>query len=135
MGKDTLKSSKKKSDQDDISILNIYVQTLCLGSYFCRKKQCYILNHILIIHTCSGRFHYPTLNKELVIQTKMTQKNPRANIFYKRYYPNTKEYAYLSAPHEINILKNKASLNRYKKIEISPCILHRPPQITSSRPP
>jgi exonuclease III len=46
---------------------------------------------------------------------------------YGTFHPNTKEYVFFSAPHSFSktdhILGHKASLNRYKKIEITPCIL------------
>jgi hypothetical protein len=43
---------------------------------------------------------------------------------YTTFYPNTKEYALYGTFSKINhILKHKGSHNRYKKIEITPCIL------------
>jgi hypothetical protein len=51
------------------------------------------------------------------------------NIYiYKTFHPKTKEYNYFSAPHgtfskDDNIISDKTGLNRYKKIEIIPCIL------------
>jgi hypothetical protein len=50
---------------------------------------------------------------------------------YKTFHPYTEEHAYFSAPRRSfsktdRILGHKASLNRYKKIEINPCI---PPDI------
>ena len=44
---------------------------------------------------------------------------------YKTFHPITKEYTFFSEPHETfsqtdHILGNKASLNRYKEIEITP---------------
>ena len=47
---------------------------------------------------------------------------------YRIFHPNTKEKAFFSAPHgsfsNIDyIVGHKESLNRYKKIEIMPCIL------------
>jgi hypothetical protein len=48
-------------------------------------------------------------------------------VIYRTFHPNTKEYTF-SAHHRTfskieHILGHKASLNRYKKIEIIPCIL------------
>jgi hypothetical protein len=45
-----------------------------------------------------------------------------------RYHPDTKQYTFFSAPHGSfskidHILGHKASLTRYQKIEIMPCIL------------
>jgi hypothetical protein len=48
---------------------------------------------------------------------------------YRIFYSNTKEYTIFSSPNgsfskidHIVIVSHKASLNRYKKIEILPCI-------------
>ena len=46
---------------------------------------------------------------------------------YRTFRPSTKEYTFFSAPHGTisktdHILGHKASLNRYKKIEINYCI-------------
>jgi exonuclease III len=47
---------------------------------------------------------------------------------YKTFYPKTKGYTFFSATHDTfskidHIISHKASLNRYKNIEIIPCIL------------
>jgi hypothetical protein len=47
---------------------------------------------------------------------------------YRIFHPNTKEYTFFSAPDVTfskiyNILRHKACLGRYKKIEITPSIL------------
>jgi exonuclease III len=47
---------------------------------------------------------------------------------YRTFHPNTKEYTFFSASLGTfskidSILEHKASLNSYKKIEITPCIL------------
>ena len=47
---------------------------------------------------------------------------------YRTFHPNIKEYTFFSAPQESvsetdHILGNKAELNRYKRIVISPYIL------------
>jgi hypothetical protein len=47
---------------------------------------------------------------------------------YGQFHPNTKRYtSYISAPHgyfskTYHIVSHKASLNKYKKIEMTPCI-------------
>jgi hypothetical protein len=47
---------------------------------------------------------------------------------YRTFYPKTKEYTFFSAPHRTfskidHIIGQKTGLNRYKNIEIVPCIL------------
>jgi exonuclease III len=47
---------------------------------------------------------------------------------YRTFHPKTKEYTFFSAPHgtffKIDyIICHKTGLNRYKKIEIIPCLL------------
>jgi exonuclease III len=47
---------------------------------------------------------------------------------YRTFYSKTKEYTFFSAPHDTffkidHIIGHKTDLNRYKKIEITPCIL------------
>ena len=47
---------------------------------------------------------------------------------YKTFYPETKGYTFFSAPHDTfskidHIIGHKTGLNRYKNIEIVPCIL------------
>ena len=47
---------------------------------------------------------------------------------YRTFNPNIKEYIFFSATHGTSIkidhiLGNKANLNRYKKIGITPCVL------------
>jgi hypothetical protein len=51
---------------------------------------------------------------------------------YRISHPNTKEYTYFSASHGYfskidHILSHKASLNRYKKIETTQCIISNYP--------
>jgi exonuclease III len=47
---------------------------------------------------------------------------------YRAFYPKTKGYTFFSAPHGTSsnidhIIGDKTGLNRYKNIEIIPCIL------------
>jgi exonuclease III len=56
----------------------------------------------------------------------MTQMDLRD--IYRMFHSNTKEYTFFSAPHGTfsqndHILSHKANFNRYKKTEITSCIL------------
>ena len=47
---------------------------------------------------------------------------------YRTFHPKTKEYTFLLAPHGTfsktdHIISHKTSLNRYKKVDMLPCIL------------
>jgi hypothetical protein len=66
------------------------------------------------------------LNKRIMKLTDFMTQVDLTNI-YRTFHPNTKEYTF-SAPHRIfskiyHLPGHKASLNKYKKIEITPCIL------------
>jgi hypothetical protein len=61
--------------------------------------------------------------KQMEVMTQMETTDT-----WRTFYSNTKEYIFFSAPHRTfsktgDISDHKVSLNRYKKIEIIPCIL------------
>ena len=66
------------------------------------------------------------LNKNKVKVTDIMNEMGLTDI-NRTLYPKTKEYRFFSVPHGTlkiqHIIRQKASLNRYKKIEIIPCIL------------
>ena len=80
---------------------------------------------------------FNTITNGHVIETEVSKRNNETNRVYEStdlrdiyriFHPNAKEYTFFSAPQgsfsKANlIVSNKESLNRYKKIEIMPCIL------------
>ena len=66
-------------------------------------------------------------NRDTLKLTRVTKEMDLTDN-YRKIYPKTKGYTFFSAPHRTfskidHILGQKTGLNRYKNIEIIPCIL------------
>jgi exonuclease III len=88
-------------------------------------------------HSGSWRFNIPVSPIDRTSKQKINKKILELNDtidqmdlidFYKIFHPTTAQYTFFSAAHKTfckidHILGHKASLNKYKKIEIIPCFL------------
>jgi exonuclease III len=74
------------------------------------------------------------LNRDILKPTEIMDQIDLRDI-YRTIHPKTKEYTFFSVPHGTffkidHIISHKTGLNRYKKIEIIPCILYNHHELT-----
>ena len=127
---------KDKIYQDEISILNFYAPNAKASTFIkdiLVKLKTHIALHTIIVEdfnnplSSMGRFWKQNLNRHTIKVTEIMKQMDLVDV-YRTLYPKPKGYPFFSAPHDAfskidHIINNKTCINRYKNIEIIPCIL------------
>jgi exonuclease III len=122
---------KGEIDQKKITIINLYAPNFI--KHTLKDLKAYINSNTVVMGdfntTLSSidRSSKQKINKE-ILDLKYTIDQMDLVYVYRKFHPTSTQYTFFSAAYETfskidHILGHKASLRKYKKIEITPCIL------------